>query len=212
MLEMREIQKSYEDVKILNKINLKIKEGRCIAIVGPSGSGKSTLLKSIAGIEYLDGGEIYLSNELINYKDKDYLINFRKNILGIVFQEFLLLKKASVYEQIFFTNEVGDKEIRFILDKLKITKLKDKKIEFCSGGEKQRVAIARALVKKPKIILADEPTANLDAKLAINSFKLMIDLAKEFKAIVLVTSHDDRILPLCDNVYKLENGGLSLLN
>ena len=207
MLKVVNLHKRFdEETYPLRGFDLEIAAGEVIALMGPSGSGKSTALNCIAGIDKADSGEVYLADEKIDYDDEVFINNLRKNELGIVFQQFYLLNKTTVYNQLSLISNAKKKDIEEILEAIGMKAKMYNNIEDCSGGQQQRAAIARALVRKPKLILADEPTANLDARLAIQSLELMLNLSKQYKSAVLIITHDDRIIHLCDKVYHLEDG------
>ena len=174
--------------------------------MGVSGSGKSTFINCVSGIEDSTSGKIYIDGKLIKPSNIKEMDRIRKNDIGIIFQQYYLLTHTSVYNQIALTCNAKEEEIDFILKELEIYDLKFKMIEDCSGGQQQRVSIARALAKKPKLILADEPTANLDFKLAMKSIKLMINITKKFGSALVIITHDNRILNLSDKVYHLVDG------
>lgn len=206
MLEIKDLYKSFsKDSHPLQGVSFNVKAGEVVALMGVSGSGKSTLLNIVAGIESLDGGEVFIGDEKLDFSYKS-VDKIRKELIGIVFQQFLLLSKFTVFQQLEFTTGASAKEILSILDELELREQKDLNVESCSGGQQQRCAIARALVKKPKVILADEPTANLDANLALKSLELLTKVAKKNKTAVLIVTHDERITPLCDKVYLLKGG------
>ncbi len=210
MLKIKNLHKSFsKDSYPLQGLSLSLKSGEVIALMGPSGSGKSTLLNIIAGIESFDSGSIYLDDKEIDYENKQRVEKLRKSDIGIIFQQFLLLDNLSVKEQLSLTTDASNELILKYIDELGLSKQIDQKIEECSGGQQQRVSIARALVKQSKLLLADEPTANLDASLAIKSLELMIQIAKQNNTAVLIVTHDNRITPLCDRIVHIREGKVS---
>ncbi|VAY88502.1 Methionine ABC transporter ATP-binding protein [hydrothermal vent metagenome] len=207
MLRVKSLYKQFgEDAHPLKGASLNIKAGQSVSIMGRSGSGKSTFLNCVAGIESIDKGEVYINDKHIDYLDTNTINSVRKTDIGIIFQQYYLLPRTSVYNQLSLVTQASDDDIDEVLHSLDIFDLKHKNIQDCSGGQQQRVCIARALVKKPKLILADEPTANLDAALAIKSVELMISLSKKINSALLIITHDDRIIPLVDEVYALKEG------
>ena len=211
MLKVKNIYKKYSNEAYpLQGVSLEVEPKQTALIMGRSGSGKSTLINCICGIENQDSGEVYINNTLVDYQNTQEINKIRKHDIGIVFQQYYLLNNTSVYNQIALTCDANESYIDEILKALDIYKLKHKSIDECSGGQQQRVCIARALSKKPKVILADEPTANLDFNLAITSIELMQKIAKDMGSGVLIITHDDRIVPLSDKVYHLEDGKLNL--
>ncbi len=211
MLKVKSIYKKYSNEAYpLQGVSLEVEPKQTALIMGRSGSGKSTLINCICGIENQDSGEVHINNTRVDYKNTQEINKIRKHDIGIVFQQYYLLNNTSVYNQIALTCDANESYIDEILKALDIYKLKHKLIDECSGGQQQRVCIARALSKKPKVILADEPTANLDFSLAISSIELMQKIAKDMGSGVLIITHDDRIVPLSDKVYHLEDGKLNL--
>jgi putative ABC transport system ATP-binding protein len=213
MIKVDNLYKSFdEDSHPLKGASFEIKQSEFVLIMGRSGCGKSTLLNCICGIEVADSGDIYIDNKKVDLSNTTKANKIRKKDIGIVFQQYYLLTHTSVYNQIALICDASEDDINEILKALEIYDLKNKMIENCSGGQQQRVCIARALAKKPKIIFADEPTANLDASLALVSLKLMRDIAKKLGSALLIISHDDRIVPYADRVFLLADGKISQKN
>lgn len=198
MVELKNISKIYKSKKsvstiALNDINIKIQNQGMIFIVGKSGSGKTTLLNIIGGLDSPTAGEININGRNIsNFKNDEY-DSYRNTYVGFVFQEFNILEQYNVYENIELSLKLQNqkksrKEIDSLLNKLGIANLGNRKINELSGGQKQRVAIARALIKNPKIILADEPTGNLDQKSSEQIFDILKEISND--KLVIVVSHD----------------------
>ncbi len=194
-IELKHIYKTYSGpTKALVDINLKIKNKEKVFITGRSGAGKSTLFGIIAGLVVPTSGQVLVDDKLINYENYSSLSTHRRKV-GVIFQDFKLLRDRNVYENIilplYATGEPKDlKEVEFVLESLDIKNLKDKNIETLSGGQKQQVAIARTLIQKPDLIIADEPTGNLDLK---TSFRVM-DLFAEFNNTLVIASHNDELI------------------
>ena len=215
MLELKNISKTYKlkkdnKVQALNNISLRFNNNGMTFILGKSGSGKSTLLNIIGGLDKYDNGDMLIFNKStkdFNTKDFD---NYRNNYIGFVFQEFNIIEDYNVIDNIKLAlklqnKEINEKEIDELLGKLEIKEYKNRKVNELSGGQKQRVAIARALIKKPKIILADEPTGNLDSKTGIEVMNLLKEISKE--TLVIVVSHDKEFAnKYGDRVIELEDG------
>ena len=199
MITVKNVTKVYKakkglEVTALKNININFDRAGMTFILGKSGSGKSTLLNLLGGLDTPTSGEILFNTEsLSKYKAKDY-DNYRNNYIGFVFQEYNLLDKYNVYENVALPLKLQnikdyDTKVLEVLEKVGIKDLKDRKINELSGGQKQRVAIARALVKNPKVILADEPTGNLDSESSKIVFELLKELSKDI--LVIVISHDE---------------------
>ena len=213
MIELREVTKEYsKGVAALNGINLKIEQGEFVFIVGDSGSGKSTLIKLIMKeLEPTSGTVIVNGNNLSRMKHRKVAM-YRRNI-GVVFQDFRLLKDRNIYENIAFAQRVTETPTRIIKKKvpaaLSLVGLAQKYKAFpkeLSGGEQQRVAIARALVAKPAIVLADEPTGNLDSKTSADVMGLIKRTSYEFHQTVVMITHNNEIARLADRIVRIEDG------
>lgn len=193
ILEIKEISKSFNKIKILDKFSLNVEEGEIVSIIGPSGIGKSTLLRCINGLEKIDSGEIIINNSKIKNK-----ISKQINLdVGLVFQDYNLFPQYSVIENVTLTltkvlkmkkQEAIEKAKELLIQMDLLDKINSYPYEL-SGGEKQRLAIARTLATNPKIICFDEPTSALDPKLVKQVFKIIKELANKGKAILIVT-HD----------------------
>lgn len=215
IIEVNNITKTYgygfNKVKVLNHFSLKINEGDMVAITGTSGSGKSTLLHIMAGLEKPDLGEVIIDNKNIYQLSQKELTIFRRRKIGVVFQFYNLVPTLNVYENIVLPLHLdGQQEDRQfvdeLLDMLELSEKKYSYIDELSGGQQQRVAIARALATKPVLILADEPTGNLDS---VNSKEILellkLSQLRYHQTIVLVT-HDARIAAYADQIYRIEDG------
>jgi putative ABC transport system ATP-binding protein len=202
LIELKEVSKIYGEetttIKALDNVDLTIEKGNVITIMGPSGSGKSTLLNLIGAMDDPTSGEVYVNNIEIGQLPERKLSVFRKNIIGFVFQNYYLLPNIDVVGNVLLPlipygissqNRMKAKEL------LELVGLGDRihsKVGKLSGGESQRVAIARALINDPAVILADEPTGNLDSKTGKSIVELLIDLREQGKTVIIVT-HDPRI-------------------
>ena len=212
MIEITNGFKSYDNDKsyTLNNLSISIHEGELIGIVGASGSGKTTLLNILGTLDKLSSGKYVFDNTNIdNLSNKDLTL-FRNNHIGFVFQEYILIPYLTVFENVLLPvlhldkNEqkaYEDKAIR-LLEKFGLLELKDKKAKKLSGGEKQRVSLARALIQNPSLILADEPTGNLDEMNSKLVIKELNRINKEEKVTVVIVTHDKSVLPICDKVLK----------
>jgi lipoprotein-releasing system ATP-binding protein len=204
MMKITNLTHYYNKDKALENINLEIKSGEFIAIIGESGSGKSTLLSVLSTLLKPTSGDIVYEN--INYKDIKNIDDFRKNNIGFIFQFHYLINYLSVKENINLANEKASKEEIFdLLKLLGIQNLIDKYPNEISGGQRQRVAIARALINNPKIIFADEPTGNLDSKNSLNVFELFKTFENKGTTIIVAT-HDKSLAALANKIYEVKDG------
>lgn len=207
LIEVKNLTKKYNNEVALNNVNLNIKKGEFLMILGRSGSGKSTLLHLLAGIDKpSSGGVFFLGKDIYKMKKKS-LLNFRRNNISIVYQSYNLFESLSVLENILLPAQISGKDILYedIVIRLNLSDKLDKLPSSLSGGERQRVALARSLINNPKIILADEPTGNLDPKSRDEIMKLLKKYNKEGRTIVMVT-HDYALLKYASRVVKLNDG------
>lgn len=217
IIDAHNVSKTYNKkmipVKAVQDVHLHIEEGEFIALVGPSGSGKSTLLNMIGGLDEPTSGAVIIDGVEITKLSENKLIDFRLHNIGFVFQSFNLIPVLTAIENIGFVlqlQNVSKKNIeKRAIDLLHQVGLEDKansRPGELSGGQQQRVAVARALASKPKIILADEPTANLDSKSAANLLDIMAKLNKEEKITFLFSTHDARVIKKARRVITLVDG------
>ena len=204
---------SLKSVKVLKDVSLNIDAGQITALKGPSGSGKSTLLNLISGLEEPSYGEIYLNKTCLNKLSINELSSFRNNNIGIIFQFFNLINDLSILENISLplllrgvTKKTAEQNARVLIDNIGLLDRIDYKTNLLSGGECQRVAIARALITEPKIILADEPTGNLDAKNTLNVMKLLISNCRMNNTSLLMVTHDESLISEFYKVLMLDSG------
>lgn len=200
-----------EPFHALKDIDLEFEEGKFTVILGKSGSGKSTLLNIIGGLDSYDNGEVSVDG--FDYKDADDKImsNFRCRKIGFVFQSYNLIPVLNVYENIIFPVNISGAKIddKYIANVIKQLGLDGKEKSFpnqLSGGQQQRVAIARALANKPKIVLADEPTGNLDSAISEDVLNLLINGVKEYGHTLIMITHDSDIAKYADRVINIEDG------
>ncbi|HMA61316.1 MAG TPA: ABC transporter ATP-binding protein [bacterium] len=216
MIDMQNIKKIYDtgkiEVEALRGVNLQIDEGDFMTVVGPSGSGKSTLMNIIGCLDKPTHGDYLLNQKNVKKFNDNQLSEIRNQEIGFVFQNFNLLPYASAYENVemplLFAGMSGKKRkerVEYILDRVGLSDRMDHKPNELSGGQKQRVAIARALVNHPKIVLADEPTGNLDTKSGESIMQLFLDLWKDGNTIVMIT-HDPRATKYSQKAVKLVDG------
>jgi ABC-type lipoprotein export system ATPase subunit len=216
---IRNVWKSYRSgqhtVTVLKNINAKFMRGEIVGIHGPSGSGKTTLLKLIAGLDRPDRGEIIVDGYNLNMLDDLGLALIRNTIVSYIPQDYGLLEELTVKENIELPlllsgvpKNIRESKIDEILSYVKLTAKKDVKVSRLSSGEKQRVAIARALVTTPSVLLADEPTANLDWDNAVRVAELFRKIRNDFKTTVIIVTHDPRLLDFMDRSLTIVSGTL----
>lgn len=215
ILIVENLKKYYEMgetiVKALDGINLSIKQGEFLSIVGTSGSGKSTLLHMLGGLDIPTSGRIVVEKNDISKMSKDELTIYRRRKIGFVFQNYNLLPLLNVYENIVLPVQLDgikpdDKYVGEILGILGLEKKKYAMPSQLSGGQQQRVALARALVTKPAIILADEPTGNLDSHTSQDVLGLMKITSERFAQTVVMITHNEEIAQMADRIIRLEDG------
>lgn len=213
MLKVSKIEKSYGASKVLRGIDFRMEEGERVAIMGPSGSGKSTLLNCIGGIDRPDNGEILFEGQSLTNLSEQELCELRRNKISTIFQFFHLLPTLTARENIEFPmllNSVSAKERNQKVDELlNAVKIQHRACAFpheLSGGEKQRVAIARSLSMRPKLILADEPTGNLDSKNTDSVLELIEKLSKQHGIAMLLVTHNEEVTRICDQTITMNDG------
>lgn len=207
---------SVAPVKAVNNVNLEINEGEFTAIVGPSGSGKTTFLNLIGGLDKPTDGKIYIGGEDISKLSDNKLIDFRLKNIGFVFQSYNLIPVLTAKENVSFImllqkvkSEEMNKRAEELLQAVGLGDKMDVRPNKLSGGQQQRVAVARALASKPKFILADEPTANLDTTSAFNLLDIMSKMNKEENVTMVFSTHDQRVIERARRVITLVDGAVS---
>lgn len=217
ILEIKDLYKSYNigkvEYKVLKGINLNLDASLNI-IKGPSGSGKSSLLNLIGIIDKPTSGSIKLLGQDVSSLNDNKATNFRLHNIGFIFQQFNLIPVLNAFGNIEYpllknkamTSKQRKQRVDELLDLLKITELSKKKPNELSGGQQQRVAIARSLVNKPKILLADEPTASLDRENSNNIMDIILDLVNKEKILALISTHDDLVVSKTNNIIILNDG------
>ena len=216
MIIAENIHKFYERNHILKGINLKINEGEIVSLVGASGAGKTTLLQILGTIDSFEknkNSRLILKNQNINDLNEDQLSSFRNQEIGFVFQFHQLLPEFSVIENICipaFIKKTSKKDAELkateLIDYLGLYKRINNKPSELSGGEKQRVAVARALINSPSLILADEPSGNLDSSTSNNLHDLFNELRKDFKYTFVIATHDITLAKKSDRILKISDG------
>lgn len=207
MIKVKNLTHYYNNDKALENINLEINKGEFICLVGESGSGKSTLLSIISTLLKPTKGELFFEN--LNYKNIKDIDDFRKTNIGFIFQFHYLINYLTVKENIKIANEKAtENEIHNLLKILRIENLSNKYPNEISGGQRQRVSIARALINKPKVIIADEPTGNLDSKNSLNVFEIFKKLSQE-QVTIIVATHDKNLAQIANKIYEVKDGKIN---
>jgi len=221
MIETKHVYKVYKmgelDLEVIKDLNLSISSGEFIAIVGPSGSGKSTVLNILGGLDIPTNGEVIVDNQNITNLDTTQLAHFRGEKIGFIFQSFNLIPVLSVYENIEYPlimiqhlpPEERKKRVLEVLEKVDMLDQKEKYPDQISGGQKQREAIARALVTNPKIVFADEPSANLDSKTAHRIIELMHKIKQDYGTTFVFATHDEKIVSSAERLITLVDGQIT---
>lgn len=217
MIRVEDVRRTYitGDVKVeaLKGVSLDIGKGEFISIAGPSGSGKTTLLNLIGCIDSLDGGRILIDEREVSSMDKNEKALFRRETLGFIFQSYNLIPVLTAYENVAFALnllDVDEEEIRertmALLKEVGLEGMENRRPNRLSGGQQQRVAIARALIKSPKIILADEPTANLDSHTGEEILKLMETMNQKHETTFVFSTHDKMVMDYAHRLVALHDG------
>lgn len=198
-------------VKALDNVSIEINEGEFVAIIGTSGSGKSTLLNMLGGLDKPSSGETIICNKTISRLNDEEMTIFRRRNIGFVFQNYNLVPILNVYENIVLPIELDGSKIdtNYVDSIINTLGLNDKLTNMpnnLSGGQQQRVAIARALATKPAIILADEPTGNLDSKTSMDVIGLLKVTSKKFNQTMVMITHNEEIAQLADRIIRIEDG------
>lgn len=214
MIECKNLTKIFKDTTVLNQVNFTCKKGELIVLKGASGSGKSTLLSLIAGLAKPTSGEVIVEAKQISKMVDNFVSLYRRENIGFIFQKYNLISTLSVYNNIItplIPSNPDEKKLNTRVDELlKMLFMESKKdmiVKNLSGGEQQRVVIARALINNPSIIIADEPTANLDTKLSLDFIEIVKKLKNKNRAIIIAT-HDPLFFDLdfCDRVVEMRDG------
>lgn len=215
MVETRALKKYYKlgdnTVKALDDVNFRVREQEFVAIIGKSGSGKSTLLHMLGGLDVPTSGEVCIAGRNIAGMNREELTIFRRRKVGFIFQSYNLVQDLNVYENIVLPIWLDGKRVDrdFVEEIIQLLQLEDKKAALpgtLSGGQQQRVAIARALAAKPQIILADEPTGNLDSMTSHEVMGLLKVVAKRYAQTIILITHDQDIAQMADRIVRIEDG------
>lgn len=213
--EVRNLKKIYtagtQKTAALNGVDLSVQEGEFVSVVGASGSGKTTLLHLLGALDEPSEGTVRIRGHEISKLEKEERIVFRRRNIGFVFQNYNLIPVLNVYENIVLPLELDGRSIdsgflEFLLGRLGLEDKKDRMPNTLSGGQQQRVAISRALITKPALLLADEPTGNLDSKRGMEVIGLMKTLSEKLHQTLIVVTHNDEIAQLADRIVRIEDG------
>lgn len=217
MIQVQQVVRDYHTgetvVHALKGVSIDIADGEFISIAGPSGSGKTTLLNLIGCIDSLDGGEILIDDQRVSMMDKKAKTDFRRNNLGFIFQTYNLIPVLSAYENVSFVlsilgipePEIKERTMRMLAE-VGLGGMEHRRPGRLSGGQQQRIAIARALVKNPKIVLADEPTANLDSKTGEEILRLMKKMNEKYGTTFIFSTHDVMVMDYAKRLVGLHDG------
>lgn len=213
MIKVSDLKKSYGDVSVINGVNLEVQRGEVVAIVGASGAGKTTLLQIIGTLERPDSGKIFFDNQNPMLLNDKKLSAFRNENIGFIFQFHQLLPEFTALENVIIPALIGGQSKKQaseramqLLTKLNIDARASHKPSALSGGEQQRVAVARALMNQPKVILADEPSGNLDSKHAKELHELFFSLRDEFNQTIIIVTHNEELAGMSDRKLTMIDG------
>lgn len=216
MIQIENVSREYGDGKVvyaLDHVSLQIGQGERVAVMGPSGSGKSTLLNLICGLDEPSSGEVKIDGVNIASLNDDARTRLRREKIGMIFQTFNLLPTLTASENVALplrlngsSRKEADSRAKMMLDKVGLGARATHRPDEMSGGERQRIAIARALIFQPPVLLADEPTGNLDSKTGEEILALLDDLHREFRTTILMVTHNDEAARHCDRVIRLRDG------
>lgn len=213
MIELKNIRRDYtlgETIHALDNVSLTINKGEFIAIIGPSGCGKSTLLNILGLLDTPDSGEYFINEKRVDRLSGKERARYRNEVFGFVFQSFNLLPRTTTYDNVMLPlryrkGDHRDEKVRQVIESVDLTSRTASTPNKLSGGQQQRVAIARALVTNPEVILADEPTGNLDTKTGIEIMNLFKDIHRSGTTIIMVT-HNTELLSYADRVIVMKDG------
>jgi putative ABC transport system ATP-binding protein len=217
VIETKNISRIYQqgdiEVKALNNVSINFEEGEFTAIIGPSGSGKTTFLNAIGGLDKPTSGKVIISDTDITKLTENELIDFRLKNIGFVFQAYNLIPVLTAKENVEFimlmqdiSKKIRDKRAIELLEEVGLADQINRRPNQLSGGQQQRVAVARALASKPRFVLADEPTANLDSTSTSDLLDIMQELNKEEETTFIFSTHDQRVIDRASRIITLEDG------
>lgn len=214
-LQIKSLKKTYvqgaEKLVILNHLNMQVNTSELVAVVGASGSGKSTFLSLVAGLDQFDDGDILINNQSIKNLNSQQMTHFRAQNIGFVFQQFHLIQHLTAFENIVLPLEIlgrsfTEADINHALENVGLAHRGSHKPTELSGGECQRLAMARGLITKPSLLLADEPSGNLDSETGERVMKLFFEQVRATKTTTVLVTHDMELAKKCDRIFVLKNG------
>jgi lipoprotein-releasing system ATP-binding protein len=215
VIEVRNIRKSYGALEVLKGIDLQINKGEIVSIVGASGAGKTTLLQILGTLDNPDSGQLFINNTEVNTLKGKKIAKFRNQNIGFVFQFHHLLPEFTALENVCIPHYIGkgskkeaEAKAMHLLEILGVAARAQHKPNELSGGEQQRVAVARALINSPAIVLADEPSGNLDSATANNLHQLFFKLREEFKQTFVIVTHNDELAAMADRKIVMRDGNI----
>jgi len=214
LIEIKDARKEYGSgeslVNALDGVTLSIEEGKIYVVLGPSGSGKSTLLNMVGGLDVLTSGSIVVDGIDISKANKKEMTNYRRKVIGFVFQFYNLVPDLTALENIEVVSDISDKEnnldVNELMESLDIANLKDRFPRELSGGQQQRIAIARALIKNPKILLCDELTGALDTKSSRSVLEVIEKVNEKYHTTIIIITHNEAIQGIADKIIRFKDG------
>lgn len=217
MIEIKKIDKIYQmginRVTALKSVDLHISKGDFVALKGPSGSGKSTLLNILGLLDTHQSGEYYLNNQLMSNKNHKERAEYRANYLGFIFQHYNLIPELNILENVEIPlviakmdKKTRKRRVKEVVEEVGLSKYEQHRPGELSGGQQQRVAIARALVKKPPLVIADEPTANLDTQTGLEIMEIMKSLNENYQTTFVFATHDEMITNYMNKIFHIQDG------
>lgn len=214
-LQIKSLKKTYvqglEKLVILNHLNMQVNTSELVAVVGASGSGKSTFLSLVAGLDQFDDGDILINNQSIKNLNSPQMTKFRAQNIGFVFQQFHLIQHLTAFENLVLPLEIlgrpfSEADIHHALENVGLAHRASHKPTELSGGECQRLALARGLITKPSLLLADEPSGNLDSETGERVMKLFFEQVRATQTTTVLVTHDMELAKKCDRIFVLKNG------
>ena len=213
MIKAHDIHKSYGELEVLKSVSLEVKPSEVVSIVGPSGAGKTTLLQILGTLSKMDSGTLKIDSEEVGKLGDDALSDFRNRKIGFVFQFHNLLPEFTALENVMIPALIAgrdkgetEKEAKRLLDMMQLSERTSHKPAALSGGEQQRVAIARALINRPALLLADEPSGNLDSKNREEIHSLFFRLRDELRQTTIIVTHDEKLAQMADRQIVMQDG------